>query len=141
MSMTFLKFIFVAAVLTAAACNRSDRPRSIVVDGLAWVDGGGNVELLDASESRGRWLWINPDKAAKIPPEIARFRSASTDRCWSRVYGVRASGTVSKEVKPLPMLLTTSLSITRRYSDAEVPALLDRVRFQPLKGKHTCGSA
>ena len=124
-----------AAALATVACTRSDQSQSIVFDGLAYVDGDGNIHVLDTSNHR--WFGVYPDKAANIAPAIASFRSTYKDHCWVRVYGVRASGTIFGK----DLLRTKSISIRENYSDAEVPAILDRVEFQALKGKHTCGSA
>lgn len=73
---------------------------------------------------------------AKIPPEIAGFRGTYKDRCWFRIFRVRVQGTPFAH----RLLMATSVEITRRYSDDEVPELLDRIDRESLKGKHTCGS-
>lgn len=129
-----MKLIVCLALLLSAACSRSGQVQSIVLDGVAYVDGDGNISVRDAQSHR--WLSVYPDEAANIPPEIADFRSTFRDRCWFRVYGVRASGTIFGKDN----LQTKSIFITQRYSDAEVPVVLDRIQFQPLKTKHTCGS-
>src|SRR3982751_7102539 len=104
--------VVLAAIFSSVACTRSDESRFVVLDGLASVDGDGNISVMDALNHR--WLGVYPDKPANIAPEIARFRSTSTDRCWFRVWGVRASGTTFGK----NLLRTKSISITKRYSDA-----------------------
>jgi hypothetical protein len=107
----------------------------VLVEGVAAVEGAavdnGGFELLSANRAFG----VYPG-SAKIPAEIAGFTSTPKDRCWFRLFGVRVRG------RPFAnhLLMATTVEITRRYSDAEVPTLLESIHFEALRGKHTCGS-
>lgn len=122
------------ALSMIVSCSHPEDPKSTIIEGLASVDAYGNIKLFDVDDRR--WFSVYPSNAAKLPPSIARFRSTYKDRCWFRLFGVRVRGTTRENGK----LNAYSVDIIKRYSDADVPALLERVRFEPLKGKHTCGS-
>ena len=120
-------------LVVVASCDRSHRAQAITVEGVASVGNDGAFEVLDLDKQK--WFGVYPG-TAKIPPEIAGFRGTYKDRCWIRIFRVRVRGTPFAD----RLLMATSVDITRRYSDAEVPVLLERIQFEPLKGKHTCGS-
>ena len=106
----------------------------MTVEGVAAVDDGkGGFALLSPDKRQSYGVYSG---TAKIPSAIAGFKSTYKDRCWTRLFGVRVRGTLFAN----RLLMATSVEITHRYSDAEVPVLLDRIHFEPLKGKHTCGS-